>query len=39
MDIGTFTTLLIAAGAAMTTAIAFLFHTVMDLHKEQRTLS
>ena len=23
----------------MTTAIAFLFHTVMDLHKEQRTLS
>jgi hypothetical protein len=39
MDTTTFINLLVGAAAAMTTAIAFLFRTVMDLHKDQRDLS
>lgn len=39
MDATTFINLLVGAAAAMTTAIAFLFRTVMDLHKDQRDLS
>ena len=39
MDAQTFINLIVGAAAAMTTAIAFMFRTVMELHREQRGLS
>ena len=39
MDSSTFINLIVGAAAAMTTAIAFLFRTVIDLHGDQRDLS
>ena len=39
MDSSTFINLIVGAAAAMTTAIAFLFRTVIDLHRDQRDLS
>ena len=39
MDSSTFINLIVGAASAMTTAIAFLFRTVIDLHRDQRDLS
>ena len=39
MDPTTFINLIVGAAAAMTTAIAFLFRTVMTLHKDQSKMS
>ena len=39
MDPATFINLIVGAAAAMTTAIAFLFRTVMALHKDQTKIS
>lgn len=39
MDPATFINLIVGAAAAMTTAIAFLFRTVMSLHKDQTQMS
>ena len=39
MDPTTFINLIVGAAAAMTTAIAFLFRTVMTLHKDQNKMS
>ena len=39
MDSATFINLIVGAAAAMTTAIAFLFRTVMSLHKDQNSMA
>jgi len=39
MEPATFINLIVGAAAAMTTAIAFLFRTVMSLHKDQTQMS
>ena len=39
MDTATFINLIVGAAAAMTTAIAFLFRTVMTLHKDHNIMS
>tara|TARA_R110002167_G_scaffold198651_1_gene401752 strand:- start:216 stop:425 length:210 start_codon:yes stop_codon:yes gene_type:complete len=39
MDPATFINLIVGAAAAMTTAIAFLFKTVMTLHENQSDLT
>ena len=39
MDPATFINLIVGAAAAMTTAIAFLFKTVMALHEKQSDLT
>ena len=39
MDTATFINLVVGAAAAMTTAIAFLFRTVMSLHKDYAKMS
>ena len=39
MDPVTFINLIVGAAAAMTTAIAFLFRTVMALHKDHNKMS
>lgn len=39
MDPATFINLIVGSAAAMTTAIAFLFRTVMSLHKDHNNMA
>lgn len=39
MEPATFINLIVGAAAAMTTAIAFLFRTVMSLHKDHNSMA